>query len=323
MLLAGTSVFFYIAILLLNLRPEKFIMKLSIFKNTRIEGRRQAKGTILILLACMIWGYGYVVIKDASDRIALDNLMFFRYLPAAVGMKLLFFKRNRGYSRREIRGGMAMGFLLYVSQYCQTAALRFADTTAGEVAFITALYVVFVPLIWAVFRRKCPGAADLISIILAVAGMFFLVGGVSRLTAGCLIALLGSLLFAVHILVIDAYTADCDVIRLVTMQYVFAAVFSGVFQMFHGTPLPSAADFLSVGGQLFYLSIISTMLGFLFQFAGQKYISPMLASLLLSTESIFGMLFSVLFTGEGINPRKCFGCFLMLLALFLKEARNR
>ena len=287
-----------------------------------MNNSRLFRGTTQILTACLIWGYGYVVIKDASVLMSLDNLMSLRYLMASAALCACFFPRLLRTNRRALSGGVCMGLLLYLSQYCQTAALGFEDTSAGSVAFITALYVVLVPFLHAAMRRRLPSAGVMISALLAVAGLFLLVHGSVGLTFGCRLAMLGSALFSVHILVIDVFSSDQDPIILTVWQFLSAALFSCLVQAVHGTPLPEVPRLADIWRPVTYLGIFSTMLGFLMQTEGQKNLSPEFSSLLLSTEAVFGMFFSVLLTQESMTACKAVGCGLMLAAVVSAERQR-
>ena len=146
-----------------------------------------------------------------------------------------------------------------------------------------------------------------------------LVQGGIGLTKGCLVAMVGSLFFSIHILVIDACTRKEEPGLLTVWQFVWAAVFAGIIQAVHGVPLPAFSQLPQVWQPLIYLGIFSTMMGFLMQTSGQKRLSPELSSILLSTEAVFGMVFSVVFTGEALNVTKGFGCVLMLAGVLLAE----
>lgn len=280
------------------------------------------RGTIEILLACAIWGYGYTVIKDTFDFLPLNSLMSTRYVIAAAAMLLIFAGRLKKTTKHILLGGAAMGLLLYGSQYCQTAALGFEDTTAGEVAFITALYVVLVPFANAFLKRKLPGKRCIIAAVMALVGLFALEQGEIGATGGCMVAILGSVLFAVHILVIDHFTKTEDPILLTVWQFVFAAVYACAVQVFQWTPLIPMDTATLIIWPLIYLGIFSTLLGFLMQTAGQKNLSPELSSVLLATEAVFGLIFSVVLLSETLTTGKILGCGLILAAVILSESSD-
>lgn len=281
-----------------------------------------AAGSVAILAATLIWGYGYIVIRNSLDEVPLHVLMTYRYVIAFAGMLLLFWKRIKQISGRIVREGAVLGMLLYVSQFFQTKALGYADTTAGKVAFITALYVVFVPFLnWIVFKKR-PGKMCIVSACFAVAGLYLLTGGGLGIGKGDFLALIGSLGFSVHILAADIYTERDDVVSLTVLQFGFAAVFSGIVQVFSGVSLNENIWTISNLWPLIYMGIFSTMAGFFLQLLGQNRLPSNLTAVLLATEAVFGMLFSVLLLGEILTWRIALGCVWMLCAVIMAELKT-
>lgn len=291
-------------------------------KSSSVTSGAFGKGCVCILTACIIWGYGYTVIKNAQETLNADTLMTLRYIPAAIVMLLIFLPQikkallpeNRRYT---ISGCTMTGILLYCSQYCQTKALSFSDVSAGQVSFITALYVLIVPFLHSLIARRLPARNDILCAVTAAAGLFLLVNGnsLSGFHIGCLIALAGSVLFAVHILVISHFTQKTDPSVLTAGQFITAAVVSAVVQAVHHTPLFGRTPDVGTIAGILYLGFASTMIGFYLQILGQKYLSPETSSVLLSTESVFGMIFSVMILQEKVTIWKLAGCLLMLIAV--------
>ena len=125
-----------------------------------MDGKKKWMGSGALLLAAVIWGFGYVVISDSLDLINVHYLMSYRYLLAAVGMAVAFWRQLPGITRPIVAYGAVLGALLYFSQFVQTVAC--GRTTAGRVSFITGLYVVLVPLCGAaVFAKGCAGGTGL------------------------------------------------------------------------------------------------------------------------------------------------------------------
>lgn len=220
--------------------------------------------------------------------------------------------------------GAVLGILLYAAQHFQTKALLSSDTTAGRVAFITALYVVLVPLISRIIFRKKPGPFCLLSVCLAVAGLFLLTGaGEQGFGRGDCLALAGSVCFSLHILAVDRFSGRHDTLDLTVLQFAFAAG-CAVFCYF----LPGAKNGPGTWGTeiitaLIYLGVFSTMLGFFLQLLGQRHLPPEISAVLLAAESVFGMLFSVLLLGERLRPGGFLGCLFMLGAIILSEGKGR
>lgn len=279
--------------------------------------KKETIGKAEILLATMIWGFAFVVIRDALTVVPLHMLMVWRYTIAVVVMILLFHKQLRKVDRELLFEGAVLGILLYVSQCFQTGALGFSDTTAGKVGFITSLYVVQVPFFnWICSEKK--RRIRILPILLAIAGLLLLtLDGNFGIGKGDVVALIGSLGFSVHILAIDTFGKKHSAIELMTFQVIFAAIFSWIGYWIMGTSMSGLEWSWQMVFPILYLGIFSTALGFLFQFLGQQHLKPEHSSVLLSGESVFAMLCSVWVQGEQLTFRKLAGCILMFTALIL------
>lgn len=281
-------------------------------------------GSVEILLATLMWGYGFIVIRNSLDSIALGILMIWRYVIAFVILLPLCLKFPEVMQKKLMIRGAVLGALLYISQYFQTKALAYTDTTAGKVAFITALYIVMVPFLnWLTSKRK-PDRLCLMSACVAIPGLFLLtMGGESGIGTGDMLAFCGSLGFSVHILAIDRFTKHSDILPLTILQFGFAAVCSVLVWVASDRPVSGYIWNPATIWPLAYLGIFSTMLGFFFQMSGQKHLPPEICAVLLSTESVFGMLFSALFLGERLGAGGKTGCLLMFVSVLMAERGNK
>lgn len=284
--------------------------------------KKETMGKIEILLATIIWGFAFVVIRDALTVVPFHMLMVWRYTIAVAVMVLLFHKQLRKVDRGLVAEGAVLGILLYISQCFQTGALGFADTTAGKVGFITSLYVVQVPLFsWIYSRGK--RKIRILPVLLAVVGLLLLtLNGTFGMGIGDVVALIGSLGFTFHILAIDVFGKRHSAIELMTFQVMFAAVFAWIGCWVMGSPVPETVWNMQMLFPILYLGIFSTTFGFLLQFLGQQHLKPEHSSILLSMESVFAMVCSVLFQGEQLNLQELAGCILMFAALILAGKNN-
>lgn len=284
--------------------------------------KKETIGKAEILLATIIWGFAFVVIRDALTVVPFHMLMVWRYTIAVAVMVLLFHKQLKKVDRGLVIEGAVLGMFLYISQCFQTGALGFADTTAGKVGFITSLYVVQVPLFsWIYSRGK--RKIRILPVLLAVVGLLLLtLNGTFGMGKGDAVALIGSLGFTFHILAIDAFGKRHSAIELMTFQVMFAAVFAWIGCWVMGSPMPETVWNMQMLFPILYLGIFSTTFGFLLQFLGQQHLKPEHSSILLSMESVFAMTCSVLFQGEQLNLPKLTGCVLMFAALILDGKNN-
>ena len=282
--------------------------------------KKEVTGRAEILLATIIWGMAFVVIRDALTTVPFRMLMTWRYVLASAVMLLGFHRYLKKIDKDLVISGAILGALLYGSQIFQTGALGFTDTTAGKVGFISSLYVVLVPLVKWICKKS--GKGNLLPALLAVTGLLLLtLNGNLQIGKGDLVALVGSFGFAAHILAIDAFGKKHSAVELMTFQVLFAALYAGTVQLISGLILggatQQAAWNLQMALPIIYLGIFSTTFGFLLQFLGQQHLRPETASVMLSMEAVFAMIFSVLFQGEQLSFRKIAGCILMFVALML------
>ena len=282
-----------------------------------MDGKKKWMGSGALLLAAVIWGFGYVVISDSLDLINVHYLMSYRYLLAAVGMAVAFWRQLPGITRPIVGHGAVLGALLYFSQFVQTVAC--GRTTVGKVSFITGLYVVLVPLCGAaVFRQRlCRG--HWVAICLALPGLFFLTSAGVGFNYGDALALAGSFGFAIHMLASERFVARSSAVLLSMLQFAWAAVFSTVTLLFAGEPLLVPELTVGIGMRFLFMGLVSTLLGFFLQMWGQKQVPASLASMLLATEALFGLLFSVLLLDEVLTSGMVLGGALMLAAILVAE----
>lgn len=272
-----------------------------------------------LLLTTIIWGSAFVVMKHSIDVIPPTYVLAYRFTIASLGMLVLFWKQVKAMKKQEFASGFFLGLLLFISYYLQTYGLKY--TTASKNAFITTLYVILVPFLHWILNRVRPTRNQLLAAVLAVIGLALLsLKGDLTINYGDFLTLLAGISFAVHIVFLDRYTAEYDPIRLTVMQMAGAAVCSWLVAVLSegACDLRGLAD-LGTAGSILYLGLASSMLGFLLQTVGQKYLEAGTSSILLSFEAVFGLFFSVLFLHDPLTVRGLIGCTLMFTAAILAE----
>lgn len=273
-----------------------------------------------MLLTAAIWGIAFVVVKNSLDTVPPTYMLAFRFTIAAVLLAAICLKKLRGLKAPTVRAGAVLGFWLFFSYLVQTIGCQY--TTAGKNAFLTSAYVVIVPFLYWLLARKRPDAFCITAAFLAIAGIGLLsLQGDMSVNRGDVLTLVCAVGFALHMIYIDRYTEHDDPVVLTVLQLAFAALFSCLLSPILDGGFPAGVFRPAVIGSMFYLGIFSTMIGFLLQNVCQKYTSPATASLLLSTESVFGVLFSVLLLGEQMTPRMLAGCGLLFSAVLLSETK--
>lgn len=278
--------------------------------------------SIGLIITAAIWGFAFVVVKDSLDYIGSFYMVAIRFSIAAIGMGLIFFKKIKLIDKKHLVMGAVTGFFLYFAYIVQTVGCFY--TTAGKNAFLTTVYVILIPLIsWPLYKKR-PGWFVFVAAVMSLTGIGLLalggndLGGINR---GDLLTLVCGLFYALHILWTEKCNKEgCSVILITLLQFFFAALFAWLTAPFADGPFPVAAlGEVKVVGSMLYLGLFSSMVCFSLQNIGLKYVPSSLASLFLSFESVFGVLFSTIFLHEVITVRMIFGCALIFLAILLAE----
>ena len=285
-----------------------------------------------LLLTAAIWGFAFVVVKDSLDYIGSFYMVAIRFSIATVGLGLLFIKKLKLIDRKHLVMGAITGFFLYFAYIVQTVGCFY--TTAGKNAFLTTVYVILIPILsWPLYKKR-PAVFVFIAAAMSMTGIGLLAlggndfaGGApgSGFNRGDVLTLICGLFYALHILWTEKCTREgCDTIIITLLQFFFAALFAWLTAPFADGPFPLEVLHNSrVIVSMLYLGLLSSMLCFSLQNIGLKYVQSSLASLFLSFESVFGILFSTIFLHEPFTTRMCIGCILIFAAVVLAENGSR
>ena len=281
--------------------------------------RRAAKP--MLFLAAFIWGTSFFIMKNTLDSTPVLWLLTFRFSVGAVLLGLFCWKRwGRSFTWDYVWRGAVMGTFLFTAYATQTFGL--VDTTPSKNAFLTATYCVLVPfLYWAVARQR-PDRYNILAALMCVTGVGLVsLTGDFTITRGDLLTLLSALFYTFHIVAVNKLSVNKDVYLITVMQFAFTAIWalSGAL-LFQSFP---AAIFSQpqVLFPLAYLCVMCTTVALLFQNVGQVWSDPSSASVILSLESVFGVLFSVLFYGDPVTPRLMAGFALIFVAVICSETK--
>lgn len=273
-----------------------------------------------LFFIAIIWGSAFVVVKDASHEISPSYIIAIRFAIAAVILSLVFHKRLLRIGRTELFGGLIAGFFNVLAFELQTYGVQ--RTTAGNNAFLTAVYCVLVPFLSWMVQKKKPSIYNVISALLCIfgVGLLSLKGGLV-MSLGDLLSLLCGFAFAMQILAVDIFTEKGDPILITIIQSAVTVVFALPAALLF-EPFPAAVSF-DCGISLLYVALFSTTIAFLLQNVCQKFVEPSQASLIMSLESVFGTLCGILFLKEAMTVRTFFGCAIIFAAIYLSERRPR
>ena len=205
--------------------------------------------------------------------------------------------------------------MLFISTTLQQVGIQY--TTVAKAGFITALYIVLVPVL-GIFIKKKIGLKVWISVVIALAGLYLLcMKGSFSLGKGDFLVLLCSLCFALHILVIDYFTQRVSGVKLSCIQFFITGILSSVLMFLFETP--TWAGILAAWLPIFYAGVFSCGVAYTFQIIGQRGTDPTVASLILSLESVVSVLAGWLLLGQSLTPREILGCVLMFGAILLAQ----
>lgn len=285
---------------------------------------------ILFLIATVIWGFAFVAQKVATVlpafavgamRCGIAMLFLALILPLTDkltknGRKILNEKHLPDFTKTELLGGALLGVIISVATAFQQIGLE--DTDAGKAAFITTLYVVLVPMI-SIFFGKRPSINVWIAVPISIIGFYFLCikPGVGIMLSDLLI-LACALVFSFHIIAVSFLSPRCDGVRMSLIQFAVAFVINSVISLiFEG--IPSGEAMIGAMPALIFLGIGSSGIAYTLQIIGQANSDASVASIILSLESVFGVIGAAIVLHERMSPRGYIGCAIVFVAVLIAQ----
>lgn len=285
----------------------------------------QIKGALMLLGASFFWGTTFVAQMTGMEGIGPFTYAASRYFLGFVFLTaiLILTRKARAKDRRQgklSRGflaGLICGIFLFLASSMQQISMLY--TTAGKAAFITCLYIMFVPLAASFLGRKI-FPENWAGAILALVGLYFLaINEAISINKGDAILFISAFVWTAQILVIDKFAAKVDILELSTAQIFLTAILSFLAMLIFENPTIEAVK--SAALPIFYGGVMSSGVAFTLQIYGQKYAEPAAAAILMSFESIFGAVSSWLLLGEEMSGREIFGCCLMIAGIIVTQWR--
>lgn len=273
----------------------------------------------LLLLTSIIWGSAFVFQKFATEELSSWFITAARFTIAAVLLWVITYRKwgrlNRGY----LLGGLITGATMGLGTAVQTVALTLG-TTPGKSAFLTAVYCVIVPFFYWFVSKERPQKNHVFAAVICLVGIGLIsLNGDMTMTSGDVVTLIGGVIFACDLTAVAWFAKGRDPILLTTMQITFSAVVGwiGTF-VTNGVP---AAISMGAMGNVLYLALFSTALCLFLQAYGLKHTDAAVGTILLSLESVFGVVFSVLLYHEAVTPRMAVGFAIVFVAVLLSQFR--
>lgn len=283
------------------------------------------KGTLAILLATVIWGSTFVAQSVGVEYIGPFTFLTVRCFLAVIALFPIIALQNRGRmfeilsSKKLWYAGILCGIALFVAASLQQLGLLY--TTAGKGGFITAMYIVLVPIFGLLFRRNPPKNA-LVSVAIAAIGLYFISGaGITSINIGDMLMFLCAIAFSFQILFVDRFSPGVDSVALNMVQSLVCALICGVCTLLFEEP---KMDMILISWfPLVYAGVLSMGVAYTLQIVGQKKLEPTTASLLMSFESVFAALSGWLLLNETFSWIEFLGCALVLGAILISQIPNK
>ena len=289
--------------------------------------KQQIKSSLILLLTATIWGVAFVAQSVGMEyigpftfnaiRCVLGGLVL---IPVILVLKK---KKETGAENQEKEdkktlwaGGIACGVILCIASNLQQFGIM--EASVGKSGFFTALYIVMIPVI-GIFIGKRPGIKLWFCVALAVVGMYLLCmkDGSFTIERADIMLLLCALAFSFHILVVDYFSPKVDGVKMSCIQFFVCGVLSAVGMLF--TETPDISNLQAAWLPLLYAGLLSCGVGYTLQIVGQKGINPVIASLIMSLESVISALAGWVILGQVLSPKEILGCVLMFVAIIITQ----
>lgn len=286
--------------------------------------KREFKASIMLFATAIIWGLAFVAQAAGMEHLGPLSFTASRCFVAVVFLYLtykFFMMKSASYReekfdmKRTLVGGSICGLVFTIAINLQQVSLIY--TTAAKASFLTALYIVFIPVIGLFFGRR-PSVKIIICIFLAMVGTYLLsIKGGLKINRGDLIVILSALIFAIHILLLTKYSTNTNAVLVSLVQFAVCGVISLVGALVLEDISMDAI--LKSQATILYVGILSSGVGFTIQLMALKDLEPVVASMICSLESVFGALFGWLILSQEMTEREIFGAIIIFLATIFAQ----
>ena len=288
--------------------------------------KEQLKGILQLLFATLIWGCAFVAQSVGMDHLGPMSFQAIRSALAVLALVPVIFLMDRAPAAflprwqdpKLWKTGILCGLSLFVAQGLQQVGLMY--TEPGKAGFITAMYIVLVPVLGLFLGRRC-GLSVWLSVALAVAGLYLLsCVGVTKINIGDILILGAAAAFAVQIVLIDNLAQQLDGLRLNCIQFIVVTVLSALAAAF--TEVPTWDGIIACALPLLYTGVLSSGVAFTLQILGQQHLAPEPASLIMSLESVFAVLAGWVLLGQTLSPTEALGSALVFAGVLLSQRKS-
>lgn len=288
----------------------------------------------LLFLAALIWGVAFVAQSVGMDYVEPFTFNAVRctlggiVLIPCIGVLTLWKRKKSNKANDKINekstkdlviGGIACGILLFISSNFQQFGIQY--TTAGKAGFITALYIIIVPVL-GIFLHRSSGIKIWIGVVIAMLGLYLLcIKDDFSLEKGDGLVLVCAVTFSFHIMVVDYFSPKVDGIKMSCIQFFVCGILSSVCMFLFETP--QISQILSAWLPILYAGVMSCGIAYTLQIIAQEGMNPTVASLILSLEAVVSVLAGWILLHEKLSARELTGCVLMFVAIILAQLPQR
>ena len=284
-------------------------------------------GSLLLLFTALIWGTGFAAQRAGMDEIEPFTFTAARMALSAVFIGALAFLPRRGARRAadgerrfNLLGGLCCGCFLAAA--CLFQQVGIVTTTAGKAGFLTAMYLLLVPLLGFVLFHRRLRARVWLAVAMGVAGLYLLCLTESlRLTRGDALECVCALFYAGHILCCDYFARRGDPLKISALQFAVSMLIAALAAAL--AEQPDWAAIRAAAVPILYCGIVSGGIGYTLQMTAQRFTEPTVASLMMSFEAVFAVLAGALLLGERMSPREIAGCVVLFAAIILVQLPER
>ncbi len=272
---------------------------------------------IALIMAAFISGLSFVAQKLGMNYVEPFTFNTLRCFIGAIALLPAMYLFST-HQKCSIKGGILAGIVLFIAfsinQYCMISA------EAGKAGFITSLYILFVPVI-AIFLKHKLTSNVILSILIAIVGLYLLCAkGIAQFEMWDIFLLISAFFFALHIIIVSYYSKKSDAIKLSTLQFFTAGVLSLPLMIYEQ---PTINLILAGWKPILFIGVIVTGVAYTLQIFGHKATKPVVATLILSSEAIFAVIFGMLILDETLSLKEIIGCLVMLFAIVLSQIPNK
>lgn len=292
------------------------------------------KGSLILILAALIWGLAFVAQDSAADFlpsfsinalrcfIGAGVLLIFHFITNIKAQKP-FFPKEKKLKKQYFIAAIVCGICLAISvnfQQFGLAAYPKGVAASARAGFITALYVILVP-VFSIFLKKKINLFVWLGVIIAIIGVYMLCfkGGIDGIYLGDILVFLCAISFSLHIIFIDKFVHITGGVKLSIMQFIVCGIVSAVLSLIFDASKLSASNLLNAAPYILYLGIMSSGIAYTLQIVGQKFAEPAVASISMSLESVFAALGGWLIAGDKLSSSELLGCGLVFVAIIIAQ----